>query len=113
MARMIRHHWASSFESMSRRDRQGCDYDAFLPDPLAGWDLALPADLLADLTDAEAAIRRLNSAATTHVSLEGLARLLLRAYWRNGLRELDRHAETDLAYIYSAKRALMPTRAAQ
>lgn len=41
------------------------------------------------------------------------ARLLLRAYWRNGLRELDRHAETDLAYIYSAKRALMTTRAAQ
>ena len=41
------------------------------------------------------------------------ARLLLRAYWRNGLRELDRHAETDMAYIYSAKRALMTTRAAQ
>jgi len=64
---------------MSRRDRQGCDYDAYLPDPLAGWELALPADLVADLSDAEAAIRRLNVTGTSHVSLEGLARFLLRA----------------------------------
>jgi Fic family protein len=76
---LIRHRWTASFEGMSRRDRQGCDYDAYLPDPLAGWDLALPADLVADLTDAEAAIRRLNSSGTSHVSLEGLARFLLRA----------------------------------
>ena len=79
MATLIRCRWTSSFEGMSRRDRQGCDYDAYLPDPLAGWDLALPADLVADLTDAEAAIRRLNTSTTTHVSFEGLARFLLRA----------------------------------
>jgi Fic family protein len=79
VATLIRHRWTSSFEGMSRRDRQGCDYDAYLPDPIAGWDLALPADLVADLTDAEAAIRRLNTFTTTHVSLEGLARFLLRA----------------------------------
>ena len=65
MARLIRHRWTSSFEGMSRRDRQRCDYDAYLPDPLAGWDLALPADLVADLTDAEGAIRRLNTSATS------------------------------------------------
>jgi len=58
---------------------QGCDYDAYLPDPLAGWQLALPADLVADLSDAEAAIRRLNATGKSHVSLEGLARFLLRA----------------------------------
>lgn len=79
MATLIRTRWTSSFEGMSRRDRQGCDYDAYLPDPLTGWDLALPADLAADLNDAEAAIRRLNATATAHVSLEGLARFLLRA----------------------------------
>lgn len=78
MATLIKHHWASSFEGMSRRDRHGCDYDAYLPDPLAGWNLALPADLVADLSDAEAAIRRLNSSDISHVSLEGLARFLLR-----------------------------------
>jgi Fic family protein len=76
---LLRRRWTSSFEGMSRRDRQGCDYDVYLPDPLAGWDLAIPADLVADLTDAEAAIRQLNTSTTSHVSLEGLARFLLRA----------------------------------
>ncbi len=79
MATLIRSRWTSSFEGMSRRDRQGCDYDAYLPDPLAGWALAFTADLVADLSDAEAAIRRLNATGTSHVSLEGLARFLLRA----------------------------------
>lgn len=79
MAMLIRNRWTSSFEGMSRRDRQSCEYDAYHPDPLAGWELALPADLVADLTDAEAAIRRLNTSGTSHVSLEGLARFLLRA----------------------------------
>lgn len=79
MATLIRSRWTSSFEGMSRRDRQGCSYDAYLPDPLAGWDLALPADLAADISDAESAIRRLNATGTSHASLEGLARFLLRA----------------------------------
>jgi len=64
---------------MSRRDREGCEYDAYLPDRLVGWDLAIPAEVAADVSDAEDAVRRLNSAGTTHVSLEGLARFLLRA----------------------------------
>ena len=79
MATLIRQRWTSSFEGMSRRDRQGCEFDAYLPDPLAGWDLSIPADLAADLADAEAAIRQLNTSTTPHVSLEGLARFLLRA----------------------------------
>jgi Fic family protein len=64
---------------MSRRDREGCTYEAYVPDPLAGWNPMLTADLAADLADAEAAVRRLNAAGTTHASLEGLARFLLRA----------------------------------
>ena len=79
MAELIRNRWTPSFEGMSRRDRQGCDYDAYLPDPLAGWGLTLPAELVADLADGEAAIRGLNASGTSHVSLEGLARFLLRA----------------------------------
>ena len=79
MASLQRKHWEARFEGMSRRDRQGCDYDAYLADPLAGWDLVIPADVAADIADAEVAIRRLNDAGTTHVSLEGLARFLLRA----------------------------------
>lgn len=64
---------------MTRRDRQGCNYDAYLPDPLAGWNLTLPSDLAADIADAETAIRDLNQARTSHVNLEGIARFLLRA----------------------------------
>ena len=79
VAKLIRQHWSASFEGMSRRDRQGCNYDAYLPDPLAGWELTLPADVVADIADAETAVRRLNEANTSHVSLEGLARFLLRA----------------------------------
>jgi Fic family protein len=64
---------------MTRGDRQGCGYNAYLPDPLAGWNLTLPSDLAADIADAETAIRDLNEAGMSHVSLEGLARFLLRA----------------------------------
>lgn len=50
MASRMRQRWTAQFEGMTRRDRQGCDYDAYLPDPLAGWDLLMPADLAAALT---------------------------------------------------------------
>ncbi|MGH9112732.1 MAG: Fic family protein, partial [Acidimicrobiales bacterium] len=79
MATQLHRRWEARFEGMSRRDRRGCDYDAYLPDPLAGWNMTIPADVAADIADAEAAVRRLNDAGTTHVSLEGLARFLLRA----------------------------------
>ncbi len=79
MAEYVRRRWEPRFEGMTRRDRGGCSYDAYLPDPLAGWNLTLPGDLAADIADAETAIRDLNEAGTNHVSLEGLARFLLRA----------------------------------
>jgi Fic family protein len=79
VASHLRRRWSARFEGMSRRDRRGCDYDAYLPDPLVGWDLTLTADVAADVAGAEAAVRELNAAGTTHVSLEGLARFLLRA----------------------------------
>ena len=79
MAEYVRKRWEPRFEGMTRRDRQGCSYDAYLPDPLSGWSLTLPSDLAADIADAETAIRDLNQTGTSHVSLEGLARFLLRA----------------------------------
>jgi Fic family protein len=79
MATLSSHHWSPTFLGVSRRDREGCTYNAYLPDLLGGWQLNLPADLAADIADAEAAIHRLNDAGSDHVSLEGLARFLLRA----------------------------------
>ncbi len=64
---------------MSRQDRRGCFYDAYFADPLAGWDPSITAHVAADIADAESAVRALNDAGTSHVSLEGLARFLLRA----------------------------------
>jgi len=69
----------TSIQGATRRDRQGCYYDAYLPDPLVGWNLTLPSDLAADISDAERAISDLNQAGTSHTSLAGLARFLLRA----------------------------------
>lgn len=78
MAELLRKRWEARYQGMTRSDRQGCNYDAYLPDPLAAWNLTLPGDVAADIADAETAIRDLNQAGTTHVSLEGLARFLLR-----------------------------------
>lgn len=79
MASLIRCRWEPHFEGASRRDRGGCSYDAYIPDPVVGWGLSIPADLAADIADAETAIRQLNTGNAPHVSLEGLARFLLRA----------------------------------
>ena len=79
MAECLQRRWEPRFEGATRRDRRGCSYEAYLPDPLVGWNLLLPGDLAADIADAEAVVRDLNQAGTNHVSLEGLARFLLRA----------------------------------
>jgi len=79
MARYIRSRWEPRFHGMTRRDRQGCSYNAYVPDPLVGWNLTLPSDLAADIADAETAIRDLNQAEALSVGFEGIARFLLRA----------------------------------
>jgi len=49
MAELLHQRWEARFQGMTRRDRQGCNYDAYLPDPLAGWELTLPGDAAADI----------------------------------------------------------------
>jgi len=58
------------------RYRVACRYDAFVPEPVAGFNEALPADLAGVVSDAEAAIRSLND--RSRPALRPLARLLLR-----------------------------------
>ena len=73
-------HWQSDLASgLSRRDRRPCEYDAYLPDRLGGRPVYLEGDVAADVTDAEAEIRRLNDGANALADTEALARLLLRA----------------------------------
>jgi Fic family protein len=69
----------SSFSGPSRRDNRGCDYEAYVPDPLAGRAFAFDAPVVSTVVEAEAAISRLNADAAGLVDTESLARILLRA----------------------------------
>src|SRR5665647_1740384 len=80
MAKVVRRHWQSEASAgLPRRDRQSCQYEAYVPDPLMGRAIALEGAVAADVANAEAAITRLNREARTLVDTEALARLLLRA----------------------------------
>jgi Fic family protein len=80
VSRVVRHRWQPSLDSgLSRRDRRGCEYEAYVPDLLADRRFRIDGDVAADVADAEAAIGRLNSAATALADTEAIARLLLRA----------------------------------
>src|SRR5579859_4555031 len=79
LARRISRSWDEVLDSgISRRARRPCRYEAYLPDRLAELSVLLPADVAADISDAELGVQRLNSDATELTSLEALARLLLR-----------------------------------
>jgi Fic family protein len=58
------------------RYRRPCDYEAFIPDPIAPLDIELSGDLAGVVSDAESAIAVLNAEARP--ALLPLARLLLR-----------------------------------
>jgi len=80
MAKVIRKHWQSEVSAgLPRKDRQSCEYAAYVPDSLVGRRVALDGTVAADVADAEAAITRLNLDARTLIDTEALARLLLRA----------------------------------
>jgi Fic family protein len=80
VAEVLKARWSPTFtEGLPRRERRGCEYEAYLPDPVFGRRFLLEGDVSADVTDAESAVRVLNAEATALTGLEGLARLLLRA----------------------------------
>jgi Fic family protein len=64
---------------LPRRDRQGCTYWSYVPDPLIGRPLFLEGREAADVADAERAISQLDRDARALAGTEALARLLLRA----------------------------------
>ncbi len=80
MATVTKSRWVSDIPTgLPRRDRRGCEYEAYLPDPLGGRSFLLDGSVAADVADAEKAVQRLNAEAETLLNTEALARLLLRA----------------------------------
>jgi len=79
MSTVIRRRWLSEHAGPSRKDNRGCEYEAYVPDPLVGRAFIIEGDVAADIADAEASITRLNVEATSLVDTESLVRILLRA----------------------------------
>jgi Fic family protein len=80
LAEYIRLHWQAHVGTgISRRERRGCWYEAYLPDPLGERSVVLEGEVAADVADAERAIARLDEQASALVDTEALARILLRA----------------------------------
>ena len=79
MATLKRRRWTGDFSGLTRRDRQPCEYDVYLPDSLSGRSFSFDGDVAADVTDAEVALTRLDASSLALADSEALARLLLRA----------------------------------
>jgi Fic family protein len=80
MASVVKLRWTPDPASgLPRRDRTGCDFEAYVPDELAGRPLSLDGTTAADVSDAERAVERLNRQAGGLADSEAIARLLLRA----------------------------------
>ena len=79
MAFLEKRHWRGDFTGPTRRDRQPCEYEVYVPDKLRSLRFSLDGDVAADVADAEAALTRLDASAVALADSEALARLLLRA----------------------------------
>lgn len=80
MPELVKLRWMPNLSSgLSRKARRGCDYEAYVPDPLAGREWSLSGDTAADVSDAERAVEHLNRTATALIDSEAVAPLLLRA----------------------------------
>ena len=79
MSRVLKRQWSSFDLGMTRAERRGCTYEAYVPDPLVGRPLHLDSEVVADVEDAAIAITRLNDSGIALADSETLARLLLRA----------------------------------
>jgi hypothetical protein len=79
VASVVKRHWVSDAGSgLPRRDRRFCDYEAYLPDPLAERDVVLDGRVAADVSDAEAALARFGLEVGALADSEARAPLLLR-----------------------------------
>lgn len=80
MAELIKLRWqASPSSGLPRSAQRGCEFEAYVPDPLLNRPLSLEAETAAEVTDAERAVERHNAEVRGLADSEAVARLLLRA----------------------------------
>ena len=79
MATFEARRWKGDLAGPTRRDRRPCNYKTYLPDSLAGRTFSIDGDVAADVSDAEAALVRLDTSGSALAGAEAMARLLLRA----------------------------------
>lgn len=79
MAQLTRHTWDPDPQGLTRNDRRPCEYWTYIPDQLQCREVLLDGQTAAEVSDAEAAIVRLNTQSSALVDMEVLARILLRA----------------------------------
>lgn len=80
MARLEKRFWKPTEGlGLSRRQRRGGSYYAYVPDLLVGRQFVLNGDVAADVADAEREIAAFDKSTSTLEDTEALARLLLRA----------------------------------
>lgn len=70
--------WTGEPGAQTSAERRGGRYRAFVPDPIAELELLLPGEVAGALETASAAVRELNASPLRLVSLEAVARHLLR-----------------------------------
>ena len=79
MAKWVPQRWQTTFQDgLTRKDREGCVYDAYIPDALMGRAVMLNGDVAADVADADWSIATFTSQ-TNLATTDAFARLLLRA----------------------------------
>jgi Fic family protein len=79
MSKVIQRQWTADGSGFTRKERLGCDYDAYVPDALLERSFNFEGEVAASVAEAETAILQLNENATTLINTEALARILLRA----------------------------------
>jgi Fic family protein len=76
--RFVTRTWTGQPGAQTTAERRGAKYRAFVPHPIADLELLLPGEVAGALETASATVRELNAAPLKLVSLEAVARHLLR-----------------------------------
>lgn len=78
MGKLLRRRWIPPYTlSRSERSLQGCDYEAYVPDPLSGLALRIDGQVAADMADAERQVLALSTRGRSATRVGAVSQLLL------------------------------------